>query len=317
MHVCLSYIFCTFFLYIATHFIHRWSRFIFQIMATPPSSSTNTAPIPVPRVHAPEDETAYFRAFVELVRVLRVECPWDRKQTHATLTPLLLEEVYETIDAVEAGNHQEMAKEFGDILLHVVMNAVIAEETGAFSMKEVIQREFDKLVTRHPHVFGDVSNSSVTVTVSSADDVKRNWEQIKMREGRTSVLEGVPKHLPALLRATRIQEKVAAVGFDWEDADGALEKVAEEFAELRDARAVNDRANIEEEFGDALFALVNASRFLKVNAEQALQNANAKFMRRFQRIEELAREQSRALDAMTLQEMDALWNTAKHEERAL
>lgn len=286
-------------------------------MATPPSSSTNTAPIPVPRVHAPEDETAYFRAFVELVRVLRVECPWDRKQTHATLTPLLLEEVYETIDAVEAGNHQEMAKEFGDILLHVVMNAVIAEETGAFSMKEVIQREFDKLVTRHPHVFGDVSNSSVTVTVSSADDVKRNWEQIKMREGRTSVLEGVPKHLPALLRATRIQEKVAAVGFDWEDADGALEKVAEEFAELRDARAVNDRANIEEEFGDALFALVNASRFLKVNAEQALQNANAKFMRRFQRIEELAREQSRALDAMTLQEMDALWNTAKHEERAL
>lgn len=136
-----------------------------------------------------------------------------------------------------------------------------------------------------------------------------------MQEGRTSVLEGVPKHLPALLRATRIQEKVAAVGFDWQDAEGALEKVAEEFAELREARANNDRANIEEEFGDALFALVNASRFLKVNAEQALQNANAKFMRRFQRIEALAAERSQKLDSMTLQEMDTLWNQAKQEEK--
>lgn len=271
------------------------------------SSTTTTAP-QVPQILAPQDEVEYFRAFVDLVRILRVECPWDRKQTHSSLTPLLLEEVYETIDAVEANNHAEMSKEFGDILLHVVMNAIIAEETGTFSMKDVIRREFDKLVTRHPHVFGDSS-------VNSADDVKRNWEQIKMQEGRTSVLEGVPKHLPALLRATRIQEKVAAVGFDWQDAEGALEKVAEEFAELREARANNDRANIEEEFGDALFALVNASRFLKVNAEQALQNANAKFMRRFQRIEALAAERSQKLDSMTLQEMDTLWNQAKQEEK--
>ncbi len=268
-----------------------------------------TLPRAVPVIHAPEDEAEYFRAFLDLVRILRVECPWDRKQTHTSLTPLLLEEVYETIDAVEASDNAEMAKEFGDILLHVVMNAVIAEETSAFSMKEILRREFDKLVTRHPHVFGNVSD------VDSAEDVKRNWEQIKMREGRKSVLEGVPKHLPALLRATRIQEKVAAIGFDWQDAEGALEKVAEEFAELRVARAANDRANIEEEFGDALFALVNASRFLKVNAEQALQNANAKFMRRFQRIEELATEQSRRLDAMSLQEMDELWNQAKREEK--
>jgi XTP/dITP diphosphohydrolase len=272
---------------------------------------TTTAPtnaVSVPSINAPHDETEYFRAFVDLVRILRVECPWDKKQTHATLTPLLLEEVYETIDAVEARNNAEMAKEFGDILLHVVMNAVIAEESGAFSMKEVIQREFDKLVTRHPHVFGDTS-------ADSADDVKRNWEQIKMREGRKSVLEGVPKHLPALLRATRIQEKVAAVGFDWQNAEGALEKVAEEFAELRAAREANNRADIEEEFGDALFALVNASRFLKVNAEQSLQNANAKFMRRFQRIEELARERAQTLDSMSLAEMDVLWNQAKHEEQ--
>lgn len=266
-------------------------------------------PRAVPTIAAPHDEVEMFRAFVELVRILRVECPWDRKQTHATLMPLLLEEVYETIDATEAENAPELAKELGDILLHVVMNAVIAEETQAFSMKEILQREFDKLVTRHPHVFGDVS-------ADSADDVKRNWEQIKMREGRTSVVEGVPKHLPALLRATRIQEKVAAVGFDWDNAEDALAKVAEEFQELRLAREANNQADIEEEFGDALFALVNASRFIGVNAEQSLQNANNKFMRRFKRIEELAAEGQRTLDSMSLAEMDELWNQAKAEEKS-
>ncbi len=278
----------------------------------PSESSLNTSqgalPSAVPTIAAPHDEVELFRSFVELVRILRVECPWDRKQTHTTLMPLLLEEVYETIDAAEAHNAPELAKELGDIMLHVVMNAVIAEETEAFSMKEILQREFDKLVTRHPHVFGDVS-------ADSADDVKRNWEQIKMREGRKSVVEGVPKHLPALLRATRIQEKVAAVGFDWDNAEGALAKVAEEFNELRVARETNNQADIEEEFGDALFALVNASRFIGVNAEQSLQKANEKFMRRFKRIEELAAETSTTLDSMSLAEMDALWNRAKAEEK--
>ncbi|MFY7998525.1 MAG: nucleoside triphosphate pyrophosphohydrolase [Candidatus Kapaibacteriota bacterium] len=275
----------------------------------PPPSPSASTPRAVPTIHAPHDETEYFRAFVELVRVLRVECPWDRKQTHTTLMPLLLEEVYETIDAAQANDAPELAKELGDILLHVVMNAVIAEETSAFSMKEILEREFQKLVTRHPHVFGDAPSAD------SADAVKRNWEQIKMREGRKSVIEGVPKHLPALLRATRIQEKVAAIGFDWDDAEGALAKVAEEFEELRAARSANNHANIEEEFGDALFALVNASRFLNVNAEQSLQNANEKFMRRFKRIEELALAQNTTLDAMSLSEMDALWNQAKAEEK--
>ncbi|MCU0427042.1 MAG: nucleoside triphosphate pyrophosphohydrolase [Candidatus Kapabacteria bacterium] len=278
----------------------------------PSESSLNTSqgalPSAVPTIAAPHDEVELFRSFVELVRILRVECPWDRKQTHTTLMPLLLEEVYETIDAAEAHNAPELAKELGDIMLHVVMNAVIAEETEAFSMKEILQREFDKLVTRHPHVFGDVS-------ADSADDVKRNWEQIKMREGRKSVVEGVPKHLPALLRATRIQEKVAAVGFDWDNAEGALAKVAEEFNELRVAREANNQADIEEEFGDALFALVNASRFIGVNAEQSLQKANEKFMRRFKRIEELAAETATTLDSMSLAEMDALWNRAKAEEK--
>mgnify|MGYP005853799715 CR=1 FL=1 len=261
-----------------------------------------------PEVREPREATEKFRAFVELVRILRVECPWDRKQTHTTLMPLLLEEVYETIDAAEADNAAELAKELGDILLHVVMNAVIAEERGAFSLDEIIEQEFSKLVTRHPHVFGGGEQAH------TPDEVKRSWEKIKMKEGRSSVVEGVPKGLPALLRAARIQEKVAAVGFDWDDADGALEKVAEEFAELREARKANEQANIEEEFGDALFALVNASRFLGLNAEQSLQNANNKFMRRFKRIESLAAERGSTIDAMTLAEMDALWNEAKREE---
>lgn len=266
-----------------------------------------------PEVREPRDAPEKFRAFVELVRILRAECPWDRKQNHATLMPLLLEEVYETIDAAEEGNAAELAKELGDILLHVVMNAVIAEESGAFSLDEIIEREFSKLVTRHPHVFGDAFGD--TEQALTPDDVKRSWEKIKMKEGRSSVVEGVPKGLPALLRAARIQEKVAAVGFDWDDADGALEKVAEEFAELRQARRDNEKALIEEEFGDALFALVNVSRFLGVNAEQALQNANNKFMRRFKRIEALAVGRGSTIDAMTLAEMDALWNEAKREER--
>jgi MazG family protein len=265
--------------------------------------------VPVPAILPPHDEIEQFRAFVELVRVLRKECPWDRKQTHTTLMPLLLEEVYETIDAAEAGDMLELGKELGDILLHVVMNAVIAEEGEGFSLKEIIEREFKKLVTRHPHVFADAS-------ADSPDAVKRTWEQIKMKEGRTSVLEGVPKHLPALLRAHRIQEKVAAVGFDWDNDEDVWNKVEEELAEFRAARLENDKAAIEEEFGDVLFSLVNASRFAGLNAEQSLQNANVKFMKRFRRLEDLARETGQNLDAMNLAEMDALWNRAKQEEKA-
>lgn len=264
--------------------------------------------VPVPTILPPHDEIEHFRAFVELVRVLRKECPWDRKQTHTTLMPLLLEEVYETIDAAEAGDSLELGKELGDILLHVVMNAVIAEEDKNFSIKEIIDREFTKLVTRHPHVFGDAS-------ADSPDAVKRTWEQIKMKEGRTSVLEGVPKHLPALLRAHRIQEKVAAVGFDWNNDEDVWNKVEEELAEFRAARQAKDKAAIEEEFGDVLFSIVNASRFAGLNAEQSLQNANAKFMKRFRRLEEIAREAGQNLDSMTLAEMDELWNKAKQEEK--
>ncbi|MCS6808609.1 MAG: nucleoside triphosphate pyrophosphohydrolase [Candidatus Kapabacteria bacterium] len=253
------------------------------------------------------NEGQLFQAFVELVRILRAECPWDKKQTHTTLMPLLLEEVYETIEAAESHHTGELAKELGDILLHVVMNAVIAEESSAFSIADVIRQEFDKLVARHPHVFGDAA-------AATAEDVKRNWEHLKMQEGRRSVVEGVPKHLPALLRATRIQEKVAAVGFDWDNSDDAFAKVSEELHELRSACAAYSAAQIEEELGDVLFALVNFSRFLGVNAEQALQKASDKFMRRFQRVEELATGEGKHLHAMSLVEMDMLWNQAKAEE---
>jgi XTP/dITP diphosphohydrolase len=263
----------------------------------------------VPIIAAPQGEREYFIAFVELVRILRRECAWDRKQTHSSLVPLLLEEVYETIDAIENNDTTEIAKELGDILLHVVMNAVIAEETLAFSLTEILRREFDKLVSRHPHVFGDAEADSPSA-------VKRTWEQVKMREGRTSVLEGVPRHLPALLRAHRIQEKVAAVGFDWKNEADVWTKVEEELTEFRTARTEADTKASEEEFGDVLFSLVNASRFAGMNAEQALQNANAKFMRRFQHLEELARADGTSTDALSAKEMDALWNRVKQTERS-
>jgi XTP/dITP diphosphohydrolase len=262
----------------------------------------------VPTIAAPQGEREYFAAFVELVRILRRECPWDRKQTHTSLAPLLLEEVYETIDAIEANDTTEIAKELGDILLHVVMNAVIAEETDAFSLAEIMRREFDKLVSRHPHVFAGSE-------ADTPDAVKRTWEQVKMREGRTSVLEGVPNTLPALLRAHRIQEKVAAVGFDWRNEADVWEKVEEELSEFRTARAETNTKATEEEFGDVLFSLVNASRFAGMNAEQALQNANTKFMRRFRRLEDFARAEGTSTAALSLEEMDTLWNRVKVEER--
>lgn len=277
---------------------------------------------PVPQVAHPSDPVEQFRTFMEIVRVLRTDCPWDRKQTHESLTPLLIEETYEAVEAAQTQNYPELAKELGDILLHVVMNAVIAEEAGTFTMQHVIAREIEKLVHRHPHVFAGVGG------VNSAEDVQKNWEQLKMKEGRTSALEGVPKHLPALLRSQRTQEKAARVGFDWDDARDVWAKVEEEFAELKtelDAAIVpntqapsngipSNQDRIQEEFGDFLFSLVNAARFLGLDAEQTLQNANNKFIHRFQRIEALAQQQGRDLRSMTLAEMDELWNEAKRHE---
>jgi XTP/dITP diphosphohydrolase len=241
---------------------------------------------------------------VDIVRILRTDCPWDREQTHESISHLLIEEAYETLDAIRDKNDQEFSKELGDLLLHVVMHAVIAEERGSFSLTQLIERISAKLVHRHPHVFGDTSAESTT-------EVLQNWESQKMKEGRTSILEGVPKQLPALLRAQRTQEKAANVGFDWDKREDVWAKVEEEIRELKEEIFKNDLQAGIEEFGDVLFALVNAGRFEGYVAEEALQTTTNKFTRRFQYIEKRAREEGKNLKDMTLAEMDEWWNEAK------
>ncbi len=261
--------------------------------------------VPVPEVRNPDDPVEYCRAFIELVRILRRECPWDRKQTHETIAHLLIEEAYETLEAIREGDDAELSKELGDLLLHVVMHSVIAEDRGAFTLQDVIAREMRKLIDRHPHVFGEVE-------VSGEEEVKQNWERLKLKEqGRKSLLEGVPKHLPALLRAQRIQEKVSRVGFDWQDAQRAFEKVEEELQEVKARLKDQDTEGLQQEFGDLLFALVNVLRLLGIVAEDALQQTNDRFIERFQYIEQQAAEQGRSLQAMSLEEMDQLWEQAK------
>ena len=253
-------------------------------------------------------------SFAELVKVmarLRAAdgCPWDREQTHASLKPYLLEEAYEALEAIDVGDDGELCKELGDVLLQVVFHAQIAGEEGRFSIDDVARAIVDKLIHRHPHVFGDLE-------VDGADQVVTNWERIKQEERcgkdrQPSVLDGVPKQLPALLRAQRIQGKASRVGFDWDEIAGPLAKVEEEFAELRKAMEVGSAAEIEEEFGDLLFALVNVGRFLKVAPEDTLRRAVEKFERRFRQVEETARTQGRDLQEMSMQEMDQIWNQIK------
>lgn len=253
---------------------------------------------------APAGLEAWFGAFAELVRILREDCPWDRKQTHESISHLLIEEAYETLDAIAEGDDEEFAKELGDLLLHVVMHSVIAEQRGAFTLQAVIEKVFAKLVYRHPHVFGDGD-------ARNEDDVKRKWEELKMQEGRASILAGVPRAMPALLRAQRMQEKAANVGFDWDNRADVWNKTEEEFRELQHEIAAGNREKTTEEFGDFLFALVNSARFEGIIAEDALQAANQKFTRRFQFIEAAAAAAGRRLADMTLAEMDEIWNEAK------
>jgi len=244
-------------------------------------------------------------------------CPWDREQTHASLKRYLLEEAYELLDAIDAGDDAALIEELGDVLLQVVFHAQIASETGRFTMADVVDGLVRKLLRRHPHVFGDAHAEDAAAVV-------RTWEAIKQREkaGReateeSSLLDGIPRHLPALLEAEKLQDRAARVGFQWDDVAGAWEKVHEELAELKQASteegeaAEGARARVVEEFGDVLFALVNVARYLQVDPEQALRAANAKFRRRFRHIEARARAQGRRLEDMTLAEMDALWEEAK------
>lgn len=243
---------------------------------------------------------------------LRERCPWDRQQTVETLRTLTIEETYELADAIATGQWSGIREELGDLLLHILFYARIGNEQGHFSLEDVIDGISQKLIQRHPHIYGDVA-------VSDAEDVKRNWEQIKMKEGKTSVLEGVPRSLPALVKAVRIQEKAAQVGFEWEAAAQVWEKVKEEERELQEALAVREvsdnpetRRHAEEEFGDLLFSWVNYSRFAGIDPELALERTNQKFSERFRRMEALANAQGRPLSGLSLAEMDEIWNTIKH-----
>ncbi len=246
-----------------------------------------------------------FDEFYKIVQRLRKECPWDREQTHESLRRCLLEESYEVLEAIDTKNKTELKKELGDLVLQVVFHTILAEEEKSFSFREVLELEIEKLISRHPHIFSDVK-------VKDADEVKLNWEKLKAKEGRESVLDGVPKELPALFRAYRIQEKAAKVGFDWKDEEPVYDKILEEINELKaNVESLSSRDEIEDEFGDVLFSIVNYARFLKINPEDALRRTIEKFIKRFQKIEDFAKTNNLVLDDMTLEEMDEVWNKSK------
>lgn len=249
-----------------------------------------------------------FAEYVAVVRRLRVDCPWDREQTHRSLKYHLLEEAYEAAEAIDHDQIPLLRDELGDLLLHVTLHAVIGEETGSFSLIDVLQRNREKLVRRHPHVFGDR-------VFENAEEVKKNWERTKLDEGRRSVTDGLPHALPALLRAQRLQDKVAKVGFDWADKEDVWKKVEEEMRELHDAGTRGDAAHVEEEFGDLLFALVNYARFLHIHSEEALRKATEKFTARFRAVEEELTKAGRSPEEAGLAEMDRIWNEVKRRDR--
>jgi len=237
---------------------------------------------------------------------LREKCPWDRKQTIHTLRQLSIEELYELADAITDEDWTGIKEELGDLLLHLVFYAKIGAEQGQFTLKEAIDGICEKLIFRHPHIYGDVK-------VADDEEVKRNWEKLKLKEGKTSILAGVPKGLPALVKAMRLQEKAKQVGFEWETADQVKAKVEEETRELEEAVALGEPDKIEEEWGDLMFSMVNYARFLKIDAENALERTNKKFIYRFTRMEALAAEKGTALADLTLAEMDGLWEAVKRE----
>jgi len=248
--------------------------------------------------------TEKIEAFGRLLRImddLRAKCPWDQKQTFESLRILTIEETYELSDAILSRNMDEIREELGDLMLHMVFYAKIGEESGEFDIATSLHAVCEKLIKRHPHIYGDVK-------VENEDDVKKNWEQIKLSEGKKSVLSGVPKGLPAMVKAYRMQEKTAQVGFEWSEKEEVWQKVEEEIQEFREVANSDDKDKAEMEFGDIIFSLINYARFAGIDPEAALERVNQKFKYRFEYIEKNA---SKPLEAMTLQEMDALWNEAK------
>ncbi len=251
-----------------------------------------------------QDQLKAFDRLLTIMDELREQCPWDKKQTFETLRHLTIEETYELGDAILDKDLQEIKKELGDVLLHIVFYAKIGSETGDFDIADVCTSICDKLISRHPHIYGDV-------TVQNEEDVKRNWENLKLKEGNTSVLQGVPKSLPALVKANRIQDKVAGVGFDWEEPNQVWEKVQEELNEFKEEVGKFNQEGMENEFGDVLFSMINYARFLKIDPENALERTNKKFTKRFQYLEAKANEIGRSLQDMSLEEMDVFWEEAK------
>ena len=252
-----------------------------------------------------DERLVAFERLLNIMDDLRAKCPWDKKQTMQSLRHLTIEETYELGDAILNNDLQEVKKELGDLLLHIVFYAKIGSETNSFNIADVANGVCEKLIERHPHIYGDVQ-------VNNEEDVKRNWEKIKLKEGNKSVLGGVPKSLPAVVKATRIQDKAAGVGFDWDNIDDVFAKIKEEIDELHAEVKAQKQSNIESEFGDVLFSLINYARFLKVNPEDALERTNRKFIARFQYLEEKATAQGKSLKDMTLQEMETYWQEAKN-----
>jgi len=251
-----------------------------------------------------ESQLKAFDRLLTIMDELRSQCPWDKKQTMQSLRHLTIEETYELGDAILDNDLEEIKKELGDVLLHIVFYAKIGSETKAFDIGDVANEICEKLINRHPHIYGDV-------VVENEEDVKRNWENIKLKEGKKSVLEGVPKGLPALVKANRIQAKVAGVGFDWERPEQVWEKVEEELNEFREEVTKENIDAMEAEFGDVLFSMVNYARFLNIDPENALERTNKKFIKRFQYLEEKAKEKGKSLKDMSLPEMDVFWEEAK------
>ena len=245
-----------------------------------------------------------FERLLDIMDELREKCPWDKKQTLESLRHLTIEETYELGDAILDNDLPEIKKELGDLLLHIVFYAKIGSETDDFDIADVANSISQKLIDRHPHVYGDID-------VKDEKEVQRNWENLKLKEGKKSVLEGVPKSLPAMVKANRIQDKVAGVGFDWEEPHQVFAKVKEELVELSTEIEKGTQENIESEFGDVLFSLINYARFIKVDPESALERTNKKFIKRFQFLEEAAKKEGKQLSEMTLAEMDVHWNESK------
>jgi len=249
------------------------------------------------------------KAFERLIKImddLREQCPWDKKQTIHSLRQMTIEETYELADAITEKDWKGIKEELGDLLLHIVFYAKIGSEEKKFELPEVINGICEKLIARHPHIYGDVK-------VNDAEDVKRNWEKLKLKEGKTSVISGVPQSLPAMVKAMRLQEKAKQVGFEWDNKEQVWEKVEEEMGELKEAVSSADHDKMEDEFGDVIFSLINYARFLQLDSENALERTNKKFIQRFTRMEQQAMQSGKDLHTMTLQEMDAIWNSIKRE----